>query len=85
MNDVHKSYGAVKVTQAMSLALQPGEALGIIGPNGAGKSTLFNLIAGGVAPTAARSISRAATLPASPYSNVATKALAAPIRSRIRS
>lgn len=49
MNDVHKSYGSVKVTDAMCLALQPGEALGVIGPNGAGKSTLFNLIAGGVA------------------------------------
>jgi len=49
LNDVHKSYGSVKVTDAMSLSLQPGEALGIIGPNGAGKSTLFNLIAGGVA------------------------------------
>ena len=49
MTDVHKSYGQVKVTDAIDLTLQPGEALGIIGPNGAGKSTLFNLIAGGVA------------------------------------
>ena len=30
----------------------PGEAVGIIGPNGAGKTTLFNLIAGGLTPTA---------------------------------
>jgi branched-chain amino acid transport system ATP-binding protein len=49
MENVSKRYGSVKVTDAMSLSLQPGEALGIIGPNGAGKSTLFNLIAGGVA------------------------------------
>ena len=46
--------GSVKVTDDLSLALAPGEALGIIGPNGAGKSTLFNLIAGGVAADSGR-------------------------------
>jgi branched-chain amino acid transport system ATP-binding protein len=54
LEQVHKSYGSVKVTDDLSLALAPGEALGIIGPNGAGKSTLFNLIAGGVAPDSGR-------------------------------
>ncbi|WP_342245176.1 ABC transporter ATP-binding protein [Pseudomonas sp. OTU5201] len=54
LEQVHKSYGSVKVTDDFSLALAPGEALGIIGPNGAGKSTLFNLIAGGVAPDSGR-------------------------------
>ena len=48
LEQVHKSYGSLKVTDDISLSLAPGEALGIIGPNGAGKSTLFNLIAGGV-------------------------------------
>ncbi len=43
---VSKSFGALKVADAVSFDLQAGEALGIIGPNGAGKSTLFNLIAG---------------------------------------
>ncbi len=43
---LHKSYGAVKVTNDLSFAIAPGEALGVIGPNGAGKSTLFNLITG---------------------------------------
>lgn len=43
-----KSYGALKVTDNVSLSLEAGEALGIIGPNGAGKTTLFNLIAGTV-------------------------------------
>jgi len=50
MDMVSKSYGALKVTDALSLTLGEGEALGVIGPNGAGKSTMFNLIAGGVAP-----------------------------------
>ncbi|MGK9264935.1 ABC transporter ATP-binding protein [Sinorhizobium meliloti] len=45
---VSKSYGALKVTDALSLTLAKDEALGIIGPNGAGKSSLFNLIAGGI-------------------------------------
>ncbi|WP_375738549.1 ABC transporter ATP-binding protein [Pseudomonas boanensis] len=54
LEQVHKRYGSVKVTDDFSLTLAPGEALGIIGPNGAGKSTLFNLIAGGVPPDSGR-------------------------------
>jgi branched-chain amino acid transport system ATP-binding protein len=50
--NVSKSYGAIKVTDDLSLALAKGEALGIIGPNGAGKTTLFNLITGNVRPDA---------------------------------
>ncbi len=45
---VSKSYGAVKVTDAITLAVEPGQTLGILGPNGAGKTTLFNLISGDV-------------------------------------
>ncbi len=45
-----KRYGALLVTDNVSLSVAAGEALGIIGPNGAGKTTLFNLIAGTVAP-----------------------------------
>lgn len=35
----------------ISLAIQPGEALGVIGPNGSGKSTLLKLITGILPPT----------------------------------
>ena len=45
---VSKSYGALKVTDDISLRVAHGETLGIIGPNGAGKTTLFNLISGDV-------------------------------------
>ncbi|HEY4956762.1 MAG TPA: ABC transporter ATP-binding protein [Caldimonas sp.] len=45
---VAKSYGALKVIDAVSLAVDAGETLGILGPNGAGKTTLFNLISGDV-------------------------------------
>ena len=47
---VSKSYGALKVTDNLSLTLAGGEALGVLGPNGAGKSTMFNLITGDVRP-----------------------------------
>ena len=48
LNGVSKSYGALKVTDDVSLAVDAGETLGILGPNGAGKTTLFNLISGDV-------------------------------------
>jgi branched-chain amino acid transport system ATP-binding protein len=48
LRSVSKSYGALKVTDAISLEVSEGETLGILGPNGAGKTTLFNLISGDV-------------------------------------
>ncbi len=47
-----KSFGSIIVADDLDLVVAPGEAVGIIGPNGAGKTTLFNLIAGGLTPTA---------------------------------
>ncbi len=41
-----KSFGALKATDEVSLALMPGEIHALIGPNGAGKSTLVAQIAG---------------------------------------
>ncbi len=54
LHAVSKSYGAVKVTDRISLAVRQGETLGILGPNGAGKTTLFNLISGDVRVDAGR-------------------------------
>jgi branched-chain amino acid transport system ATP-binding protein len=54
LSDVSKSFGALKVTDAVSFSVPKGQALGIIGPNGAGKSTLFNLITGNIAPETGR-------------------------------
>lgn len=48
LHAVSKSYGALKVTDNISLSVTKGETLGILGPNGAGKTTLFNLISGDV-------------------------------------
>jgi len=54
LHGVSKSYGALKVTDGISLAVAEGETLGILGPNGAGKTTLFNLISGDVRVDAGR-------------------------------
>jgi branched-chain amino acid transport system ATP-binding protein len=52
LQGLSKRYGSLVVTDALTLAVRRGEALGIIGPNGAGKTTLMNLIAGDVAADA---------------------------------
>lgn len=54
LSSVSKSFGALKVTDDVSLSVPKGQALGIIGPNGAGKSTLFNLITGNILPDQGR-------------------------------
>jgi len=54
LDGVSKSYGALKVTDDISLSVTQGETLGILGPNGAGKTTLFNLISGDVRTDAGR-------------------------------
>ena len=46
LQEVHKSFGATKVINGVSLGIREGERHAIIGPNGAGKSTLYNLISG---------------------------------------
>jgi branched-chain amino acid transport system ATP-binding protein len=50
LENLNKKYGALVVTDGVSLSVAKGEILGILGPNGAGKTTLFNLIAGTVQP-----------------------------------
>ncbi len=47
--DLSKSFGVLKVIDALSMKVRLGERRLILGPNGAGKTTLFDLIAGDLA------------------------------------
>jgi branched-chain amino acid transport system ATP-binding protein len=58
LDTLHKRYGALVVTDGLSLSVEKGEIVGILGPNGAGKTTLFNLIAGTVLPDSGRVVFR---------------------------
>src|SRR2546423_3403387 len=47
---LQKSFGGLRVTSSVDLAVEAGERRLIIGPNGAGKTTLFNLVTGELRP-----------------------------------
>ncbi len=49
-----KAYGALAVTDDVSLTVLPGEIHAIIGPNGAGKTTLIAQVTGELAPDRGR-------------------------------
>ncbi len=50
--NLKKSFGALTVTNDVSLSVATGERRVILGPNGAGKTTLFNLLVGELTPDA---------------------------------
>jgi branched-chain amino acid transport system ATP-binding protein len=50
LNRVTKRFGRVVIAEELSLAVGPGDSVGIVGPNGAGKTSLFGLISGELAP-----------------------------------
>ena len=45
-----KNFGALRVTDAVTVAVMPGECHALIGPNGAGKSTLIHQVSGLLRP-----------------------------------
>jgi Cu-processing system ATP-binding protein len=52
LRDVARAYarGRVRAVERVSLAIVPGEIVGLVGPNGAGKTTVLRLAAGLLAP-----------------------------------
>jgi len=50
LDGLSKKFGQVVIAENLSLAIQPGDMVGIVGPNGAGKTSLFGLISGDLAP-----------------------------------
>ena len=50
INNISKSYAAVKVLEGVDLNIMPGDKIALIGDNGAGKTTLLRLIAGSETP-----------------------------------
>ena len=46
INQVHKSFGALRALIGIDLEVATGEFFGLLGPNGAGKTTLISILAG---------------------------------------
>jgi ABC-2 type transport system ATP-binding protein len=51
INDLHKSFGAVRAVSGLSFRVEAGRVTGFLGPNGAGKSTTLRALLGLVRPT----------------------------------
>lgn len=58
VENVVKSFGALKAVDRVSLTVREGAIHAVIGPNGAGKTTLFNLITGLIRPDNGRILLR---------------------------
>ncbi|MEL7368781.1 MAG: ABC-F family ATP-binding cassette domain-containing protein [Myxococcota bacterium] len=50
VDDLHLAFGARRIFDGDSLAVEPGDRLGVVGPNGTGKSTLLKIMAGSMTP-----------------------------------
>jgi L-arabinose transport system ATP-binding protein len=51
MNEITKSFGAIKALSGVHIEARAGEVLAIMGENGAGKSTLLKILSGEHSPT----------------------------------
>jgi ABC-2 type transport system ATP-binding protein len=49
-----KWYGPRRAVENVSVAVAPGEVMGLLGPNGSGKTTILRILAGYLAPSAGR-------------------------------
>jgi len=51
VQNLRKSFAALKAVDGVSFAVQHGEIVGLVGPNGAGKTTTINMVLGVLQPT----------------------------------
>jgi simple sugar transport system ATP-binding protein len=54
MEDISKSFGAIKSLDRVNLVLRAEEVLELVGDNGAGKSTLSKILSGALIPDSGR-------------------------------
>jgi ABC-2 type transport system ATP-binding protein len=54
LDNVIKTYGAVRAVDGVSFTALPGQFIALLGPNGAGKTTLFQLLSGLFVPDSGR-------------------------------
>jgi branched-chain amino acid transport system ATP-binding protein len=54
VENLSKSFGALRAANGIALSLERGARRGLIGPNGAGKTTLVGLLSGVLRPTSGR-------------------------------
>ena len=50
INNLSKSYGAIRALSGVSFSVSAGEVIGLLGPNGAGKTTLMKILTGYLEP-----------------------------------
>jgi branched-chain amino acid transport system ATP-binding protein len=73
---VSRRFGGLLAVNNVSLALRPGEIVGLIGPNGAGKTTLVNLITGVHRPSAGEIRYRGERIDRLPPNQIACRGIA---------
>ena len=44
VDDIHKTFGAVRAVRGVSFEAEDGKITGLLGPNGAGKSTTLRVL-----------------------------------------
>jgi neutral amino acid transport system ATP-binding protein len=71
VQDVVRTFGAVRAVDGASFAVEERSITGLIGPNGAGKSTLFATIAGALKPDSGRIVFAGARIDRRPSHRVA--------------
>jgi ABC-type sugar transport system ATPase subunit len=54
VQELRKSFGAVRALDGVSLSIAPGTVTALVGENGAGKSTALGILAGRIPPTSGR-------------------------------